>query len=96
MKTDGKKRLYGIRINYINTAFRFYIDGEELIINGQPAESKSDSIPYFIPHTLYFESDKPTFDIIIHTSNYEYRDGDIRSIQFGSAEGFKNHMSHLY
>jgi len=82
---------YGLKINFITTAYNLYIDGELLDSNGTLGTSMETTAPFANPKTVFFPAANDSLEVIIHVSNYDYRFGGIDSdIMFGTVEQLKD------
>lgn len=61
------------------SAYRLWVDGKLVAQNGQPAYLPGKEIPAFKPKVVALSAEQPFIDIVIHLSNYHYREGGIWS-----------------
>ncbi len=74
-----------VRIDTISTAYRLYINGQEVASNGQIGVDQLSSIPGYEPIVANFQPTSTSFDIIVQVSNYSYARGGIwYEINFGT------------
>ncbi|MCU6711444.1 histidine kinase [Paenibacillus sp. J5C_2022] len=77
----------GLDKSYVRFADKLYVNGIAAGESGRVGESKENYIPRNIPYVGYFQSDDGIIDILLQTSNFDYKDGGIsRSITFGLAK----------
>lgn len=85
--TDNhKKQSYSLLISGARSSSEVYINGERLDSSGTPAESKEHYIPYILPYSVSFTTDKSELEIVIHVANYSFSQtgGISKTIVFGS------------
>ena len=78
---------YGIRIPYIKTASRLYINGGLVGNSGTPSEHYEENKSKIIPYTASFIAKTTEIDIVIQVSNnrsLSSQGGIVQSIKFGS------------
>ncbi|WP_235847646.1 response regulator [Paenibacillus tuaregi] len=83
---DPSEQMYGIRVPNIQTASRLYVNGQELGVMGRPSVTKEESKARNVPYSVFFRSDKPEVEILIHVSNFDLptSGGIIQSLRFGT------------
>lgn len=87
-----KNTEYALDIPSISTAYDLWVNGELLASNGKPGPSKETTTPFYRPQKVNFFTKDTKAEIILHVSNYHYRDGGIwESITFGTAEQIKDY-----
>ncbi len=68
-----------------NTASRFFINGRAIGEVGKPGKDLENSTGSWQPTVLGFEAISDTLDILVHVSNYEFRNGGLgRPVLLGS------------
>ena len=81
------QNVYSLYIPEMISNYRLWIDGKELSGNGQVSKTAKGSTPQFLPKTISFETQKKDVEIIIHISNYDYRNSGIwRSFFLGNQD----------
>lgn len=70
------KRL-AIRMTTASTACRFFINGQEVYSAGIPGETPELSEPAYRPGVFVFQNPGGVIDLVIHVSNFHYRDGGL-------------------
>lgn len=82
--TPGK---YGLKLPYICSAYKLYVDNSLIVSDGQIAEREEDSIPGKKVLFAKLPDDKKEYDIVLHVSNYQnYFSGIWNKIIFGKEE----------
>lgn len=82
--TKGNK--YGIRIPYISSSSKIYVNGTLLSGSGEVGHSKQDYIPSNKPYTVYFPlENKSEITLVIQVANFDNagKGGIVRSLEFG-------------
>ncbi len=83
---------YSLYIPEMLSAFRLWVDGDELATNGQVAKTSENSSPQFLPKTVSFKPNNGNVEIICQISNFNYRKSGIwRSLKIGR----DNNMIHF-
>ncbi|MGD8241747.1 MAG: PAS domain S-box protein [Desulfobacterales bacterium] len=59
----------------MSTAFRIYVDGNEIISVGSAGRSPRTTLPRFLPAVADFENDRKILRIIFQVSNFHHRRG---------------------
>ena len=81
MVIDSESNHVGLKIPYMDTAYKLYINGKLVSENGQIGKTSDESLPEYRIHYRRVDANKP-LDFIIHVSNYEHIRGGInRPIQ---------------
>jgi len=75
----GDQRL-GLKLLSISTAFRLWVNGQEVAGAGQVGRDETRSHPLYLPQTVYFDVDRPALDIVMQVSNFHHRRGGIWDI----------------
>lgn len=69
---NNKKQSYSLLISGARSSSEVYINGERLGSSGTPAENKEHYIPYILPYSVSFTTDKSEIEIVIHVANYSF------------------------
>ena len=62
------------------TAYELYLDNELLARKGIVDTNKKKATPGYGTNTIFFETDKPTINLILVVSNFHHRNGGIWSV----------------
>lgn len=74
-------------IPYVNTAYELWIDGRPVARNGVPAPTRDRAEPELRPLLARFQPLGPVVDVVMHVSNFHFRDGGIaRQLELGLSE----------
>lgn len=69
----------------MGTAFRLYVNGQEISSDGIVGATRETMAPDWRPHIACFRSEEANLDIILHVSNFNHRKGGIvEAIKLGS------------
>lgn len=80
------------KINDIQTAYRFHVDGREIAAIGQTGRSAESSEPAYKPLIADFSPDRSQFQIVIHVSNFHHRKGGAwESITLGTSHQIREY-----
>jgi two-component system sensor histidine kinase ChiS len=71
------KEHLALRIRRMGTAYRIFINGDEIAHSGKVGTKKELMVPFYLPQTAIFTSKTRALEIIIHVSNFHFRDGGI-------------------
>ncbi len=78
-------KVFSIRNNQINSAFRLFLNGREIMHNGTVAKEKEMAIAHYQPGIRSVYSEMDTIDLILQVSNHHHKKGGIaESFQIGS------------
>jgi signal transduction histidine kinase len=81
------KRYFALKLTYINTAYKIFIDEEILTKSGKIGKTKSETIPHQVPGVFSFYTEKNEISLKIFVSSFHYKkSGIIRSIKIGTYE----------
>lgn len=81
----GLPKVFSIRNNQINSAFRLFLDGNEIMQNGIVAKEKKNAIAHYQPLIRSVYSDRDTVELVLQISNHHHKKGGVaESIQLGS------------
>lgn len=73
----GHNKKLGLKFLDMSSAFAVYLDNKFLTSTGIPGQTVETTTPSYSPKIISFESNTGAFDIIIHVSNFNYRNGGI-------------------
>ncbi len=77
------------------TASTLFINGKAIVSSGKPGESEETTIPDFKSKIVHLEIDTTEFDIIIQTSNFNYRTGGAwKPLEIGPENIVRKHYEH--
>ncbi len=87
--------VFSIRNHQMFSAFRLYLNGEEVLANGKIAASREEEVACYHPRTVSVHSVADTLDFVLHVSNHNYRMGGIaESIIIGQVSSLlKNNLA---
>ena len=92
VQTPPGTNKFGIKLNQVGTAYTLFIDGVELIKNGEAGTDRTTSQGSYQPRTVYFETLSDQFTITMHIANFHDRLGGVWTrIYFGSNERISIH-----
>lgn len=78
---------FAIFIPYVNTNYQLWVNGELLAANGTVGRTRDEAKPLFIPKIAHFRPEGPNVDVVLHVSNFHFREGGIpRRLEFGTAD----------
>ena len=81
----GLPKVFSIRNNQINSAFRLFLDGNEIMHNGTVAIEKEMEIAHYQPGIRSVYSDRDTIELVLQVSNHHHKKGGVaESFQIGS------------
>lgn len=66
-----------IRNHQIFSAFRLFLNGTEVMVNGVVADNTAEEVPSYHPRTVSVYSTADTLDFVLQVSNHHYRTGGI-------------------
>jgi PAS domain S-box-containing protein len=76
-----------LKVPTISTAFKIFIDGQEMLKVGQVGIDPKTSLPNFYPEIIEFTPTQATIELIIQVSNFHYRKGGLwESMELGLAK----------
>ncbi|MCR2805800.1 ATP-binding protein [Paenibacillus soyae] len=81
---DNSDETYKLRVNRINHASAFYVNGQLAFQNGLPSENQDPSKTRVNPYSVTLPSGGGTVEIIIHVSGHAGNGGLTESIRFGT------------
>ena len=76
-----------VKTGDIQTAYRLYVNGEELLSAGIPGSTGEASVPYYLPAVAAVPSGTKTLRIVMHISNYDHRHGGVWESLYLGKEG---------
>ncbi|MGE5415866.1 MAG: ATP-binding protein [Acidobacteriota bacterium] len=78
---------YGLKINYMGTSYRLYVNSKLVASDGKVGTSAELSQPSAVPKIAEFTPDSSKLDFVLQVSNYSHRSAGVWSrIVLGSAE----------
>jgi len=76
-----------VYVPYVNTSYELWIDGELKASNGVLGRTRSQGEPQFRPQIAVFTPKSNQVDLVLHVSNFHFRNGGIpRSLELGAAD----------
>jgi len=94
LKTDKTSNIdLAIESTYISSAFKGYINGNEIFSNGKPGQTLESSIEQWHPEIgyIHIDKDKDTNQFLIHFSGFTHRRFSIKDFYIGSKEAIEKH-----
>lgn len=77
-----------LHVPYMRTAYRLWIDGEQVAANGKVGTSRGTMVPQYLPQTVLFTPRGETVQLVVQVSNFRHRSGGMReSIEMGTVGG---------
>ena len=78
------------KINDIQTAYSFFVNGKLLAQTGTVGTDKSSSVPFHSSFVADLIADGPEISVLIHVSNFHHRDGGIwENLKLGSEDDIR-------
>ncbi len=81
---DG--RLLGLKIPFISSAYRLWVNGELAAANGVVGDSPDTVRGQMLHRTIFFPANGAEIEIVAQTANYQLNRGVVRSILLGTQE----------
>ncbi|BBI33280.1 histidine kinase [Cohnella abietis] len=82
-----RDNMMAIRLPNISTAYELFIDGSLVVARGNVGEKASQTIPFQMPATVFFETKSAETDLKLVVANYDHRRGGIpTAIVMGNAD----------
>ncbi|MFH5186789.1 sensor histidine kinase [Paenibacillus sp. TAB 01] len=79
--------LLALEIPTIRTAYKLWINGQEMGSSGTVGMDKQSSAPGYFPRVVYFHTEESAADITLQVSNFDHRSGGIwKQIWLGDAQ----------
>ncbi len=69
--------VFSVRNHQIFSAFRLFLNGEEILNNGEVSYTRQGEEPCYHPRTVSVYTQADTLEFILHVSNHHYRKGGI-------------------
>jgi class 3 adenylate cyclase len=91
----GLSPVFSIRNHQIFSAFKLFLNGEEILMNGKVASARGDEIPCYKPRTISVYANSDTLELVLQVSNHHYNSGGIaESFIIGNSENLlRNNMA---
>ncbi|WP_147381815.1 ATP-binding protein [Paenibacillus nanensis] len=87
LSESASERTMGLYIRSVATAYRLWVNGEELAANGTVGVDRQTMVPRNVPRTVYFQPRAGNNEIVVQVSNFVQRKGGIwESIRLGTAD----------
>ncbi len=74
---DRQTRGLGLRIGFVRSAYRLYVNGEPVHEAGRPGTSAASTVPSFSDDVVPLPQAKGGYDVIIQAANYHFPAGGI-------------------
>lgn len=72
---DGSR--ISVRIPEVSTAYRLWVNGQELADNGKVGTTAKDTVSQYMPLIITFDNDRQEIRIVIQVSNFSHRRGGL-------------------
>ncbi len=83
---------YALYIPEMLTAFKLFLNENEIFSNGEVGKTVKLSKPQFLPGTVSFESETDKVVLTCHVSNFDHRNSGIwRSVRIGTYKAINQH-----
>lgn len=91
----GLSPVFSIRNHQIFSAFKLFLNGEEILKNGNVAGDKNHEIACYNPRTMSVYANTDTLELVLQVSNHHYNSGGIaESFIIGNSESLlRNNMA---
>ena len=87
VKTGASQPDLAIKTIDMRTAYRLYVNGNEIAANGKTGTSRNEMRPQYLPLVTSIENKSPVLDIIVQVSNFHHKTGGFwHSLQLGKRE----------
>ncbi len=91
---NSSKKMYSLLIPEVFTAYRLWVNSEEMVNNGIVSKNKKDEEPNYLSRQVFFNPEKEYY-ITLQISNHHFRSGGISfPIKFSTA-GNMNYYQQL-
>jgi hypothetical protein len=67
----------GLKIPYMFTSYRMWINGKLISSNGKVGMEKSETIPQHLPNVGFFRTDNREVDLVVQVANFSHRKGGL-------------------
>lgn len=67
----------GLRIGFVRSAYRLYVNGEQVHQAGKPGTSAAATVPLFSDDIVPLPPAKDGYEIVVHVANYHFPTGGI-------------------
>ncbi|CAG7645089.1 Adaptive-response sensory-kinase SasA [Paenibacillus solanacearum] len=85
--------ILSIKVPYIRTAYRLWVNGEEVTSSGKVGETPHNALAKYTPKAVNFHNNGRSVDIVIQVSNYDHRLGGIwNPLLIGTADQIDWHI----
>lgn len=83
VKTDlSPGTLMGLKLTNFSSAYRYFVDGQEVSSGGRVGTSVREEIPEYSAETVIFAIPSEKFELIVHVSNFNHARGGYWSTSF--------------
>ena len=97
VEIDKLDKIYGIKVDRIESAYKLWIDDKLLIEVGNIDTSETYVIPSWEIKRVLFTPEKKDFHITIQIANFDHRKGGIaNSIEFGSDKAIESQQNKVF
>ena len=81
------KTFLAVKIQEMTTAYRLWINGDEVASNGTVGTDRETTVPQYLPLIATFHPHNATLDIVLQISNFRHRSGGMWwSLELGTAQ----------
>lgn len=101
LRPDQANAEWGLYIQDMYSAYRLFVNGDEVASNGKVSAKQEDYVPYWLPLFRDFEAHSDTLNFVLHVANFHHSKGGISDvIRFGNKDlietKFRNDQTYDY
>lgn len=90
---DDPETIYSVSIDFLQSAYRLWVNDSEVISVGKPGENKESMVPQLLPSAGFFKASSDSVYITMQVSNFYAKYGIVDTVSIGKADqvdNFKN------
>ena len=77
VKSNSNRRMMAVRIKEESSAYRLWINGEEVARNGVVGDSRDAMVPQYLLQVKPFQVDQGSLEFVLQVSNFHHRKGGV-------------------
>jgi len=77
VKLSPERRIMAVRIKEESSAYRLWVNGQEVARNGVVGESRNEMVPQYLLQLKPFLAEKESLEFVLQVSNFHHRKGGV-------------------
>lgn len=94
LPTTPQPNVLALNSQGMGTAYRLFVNGQPIMGNGLVGASAGDSVAARLPRVVAFAVNGAQLDVVVHVSNFGFRNGGMQPLWLGPEEALRSRQIH--